>query len=264
MTNKTVVRSLAGALLVCGSAYADGTGTLPSINVKVTNTSANPVPTAAQGTTHVAGVVDVLSAPPITGSVSVNNEPTVNLAPGSAVAVSGSVNVANQPTVNLASGSSVEISGTPSVNLAGTPTVSVSGLQFDSAGNLKVTGATGSAGTPGSGQVTTRFMRESLSGIRPGFPVRSLAHATADFAKVRVHVAANDCTTAGAFVAVTVLSLIDQQANESFVLDQTGNLCATGSGTGSYDAVFDLPGTEIQFELVTSAFNGAVITAFGR
>ena len=44
-------------------------------DVRVINTTAEPVPTAAQGTTTIAG------------NVSVTNTPTVNLAPGSSVAV---------------------------------------------------------------------------------------------------------------------------------------------------------------------------------
>jgi len=194
-----IARSLAGALLVCGSALADdnpkpvvvtNTTTNPvpttlqgpvtvqgTATVNVSNTAANPVPTTAQGTTQISGAVDVLSAPPVTGSVAVSNQPTVNLAAGSTVAVSGTVNVANQPTVNLAAGSSVGISGTPSVSItgtptvglaagssvavsslpavqiSGTPTVSVSGMQFDSSGNLKVTGTT--AGATNSGRIIT-------------------------------------------------------------------------------------------------------------
>jgi hypothetical protein len=58
---------------------------VPSIPVAVTNGSANPVPTQAQGTTNIAGTVgatqngtwnvNVGSLPPVTGSVSVSNSP---------------------------------------------------------------------------------------------------------------------------------------------------------------------------------------------
>jgi hypothetical protein len=265
MKIKMILRSLAGALCVCAAAYADGVTLLP-VNVKVVNTNANPVPTAPQGTTQVSGAVDIVSAPPITGSVAVNNEPTVNLAPGSSVAVSGSVNVANEPTVNLAAGATVGISGTPSVSLAGTPAVAVSGLQFDSGGNLKVTGGSGSMPS------TTVFARETLSGVqifpfpvvRPGF---GAVHSTAEFAKVRIHGQAN-CDD-GASASLTIISWIDRAAGVSFVLDRTGDLCASTPGStaeplGTYDAVFDVPGTEIQFRVDSTPLKGIALSAFGR
>ncbi len=167
MPLSAIARSLAGALLISASAFAEGLPPLPTVPVNVTNPKTSPVPTAAQGVTQVSGAVDVSGS-----SVAVSNQPTVNLAPGSTVAVSGSINVANQPTVNLAPGNSIGISGTPSLNLAGTatvglapgssiavsslpavqisgtPTVQVAGAQFDSSGNLKVTGTGGSGGAP--------------------------------------------------------------------------------------------------------------------
>jgi hypothetical protein len=156
-----LTRSLAGALLVCGSALADkpekpepvvvtNTTTNPvpttvrgpvtvqgTATVNVSNTATNPVPTKAQGTTQVSGAVDVLSAPPVTGSVAVSNQPTVNLAPGNTVAVSGTVNVASQPPVSLAPGTSVGIAGTPTVAVSSLPAVQIGGTP-----NVKVTGTT--------------------------------------------------------------------------------------------------------------------------
>jgi len=66
----------------------------PQQNVNVVNTTADPVPTVAQGTTAVSG------------SVNVSNTPNVN--------------VANTPTVGLTAGTSVGISGVPTVNIART------------------------------------------------------------------------------------------------------------------------------------------------
>jgi hypothetical protein len=60
-------------------------------SVLVVNGSGQPVPTAAQGTTNVAGTVNV------------GNTPNVN------VANTPSVNVANTPTVSLAGGASVSV-----------------------------------------------------------------------------------------------------------------------------------------------------------
>ena len=77
-------------------------------DVHVINATFDPVPTAAQGTTTVAG------------SVSVSNTPTVNLAAGT------SVNVGNTPTVNLASGTGVSVTNTPTVNLGSGASVNVS------------------------------------------------------------------------------------------------------------------------------------------
>ena len=68
---------------------------LPAVgqrDVLVTNTPAQPVPTAPQGTTNVAGTVNIGNTP--------------------------NVNVANMPSVNVANTPSVSISGTPTVNLA--------------------------------------------------------------------------------------------------------------------------------------------------
>jgi hypothetical protein len=59
--------------------------------VLVVNTPAQPVPTAAQGTTDVAGTINVGNTP----NVNVTNSPNVN--------------VANTPTVSLAAGSSINV-----------------------------------------------------------------------------------------------------------------------------------------------------------
>src|SRR5579871_5223433 len=72
---------------------------MPAQQVLVVNGSGQPVPTAAQGTTNVAGTVNVGNTP----SVTVANTPTVSVSntPG--------VNVVNTPTVNLASGVGVTV-----------------------------------------------------------------------------------------------------------------------------------------------------------
>jgi hypothetical protein len=70
-----------------------------SVPVTVVNTSGQPVPTAAQGTTHVAGTVDVGNTP----SVTVVNTPSVN------VANTPSVSIAGTPTITLAPGSSTNV-----------------------------------------------------------------------------------------------------------------------------------------------------------
>jgi len=69
-------------------------------NVLVVNGSGQPVPTAPQGTTNVAGTVNVGNTP----SVNVTNIPSVN------VTNTPSMNVANTPTVNLAAGTGINVS----------------------------------------------------------------------------------------------------------------------------------------------------------
>jgi hypothetical protein len=63
----------------------------PTQNVVVVNGAGQPVPTTAQGTTNVAGTVNVGNSP----NVNVANTPNVN------VANTPSVNVTNTPTVQL-------------------------------------------------------------------------------------------------------------------------------------------------------------------
>lgn len=89
-------------VLGASSARAQKSGTQ---NVVVTNTSASPVPTVAQGTTNVAGTVG------ITGLVDVNvmnmplvtlsGTPTVYLSPGSSIGINGLVQVTNTPLAPL-------------------------------------------------------------------------------------------------------------------------------------------------------------------
>jgi len=76
---------------VAAAAQQKNPSPLPQ-NVFVVNGTGQPVPTAAQGTTNVAGTVNV------------GNTPTVT--------------IANTPSVNIANSPSVHISGTPTVTLA--------------------------------------------------------------------------------------------------------------------------------------------------
>jgi len=85
---------LVGAFVLTSPSTGHGQGGPPTQNVTVVNTTANPVPTAAQGTTNVAG------------NVSVTNTPTVNLAAGASVGIN------NTPTVNLGSLASVRVNNT--------------------------------------------------------------------------------------------------------------------------------------------------------
>jgi hypothetical protein len=90
---------LAVLTLVSPAAVAQANNGKPTQNVLVVNDSGQPVPTAPQGTTNVAGTINV------------GNTPNVN------VANTANVNVANMP--------SVSITGTPTVSLAAGGSVGV-------------------------------------------------------------------------------------------------------------------------------------------
>jgi hypothetical protein len=99
-----VVSVVIGSLTPLSPAHAGGPGAQA---VTVTNTASNPVPTTAQGTTVVAGDVNVTNTP----NVSVTNTPA-NPVPTEAV---GTTTVAGN----------VAITGTPNVSVTNTPNVNV-------------------------------------------------------------------------------------------------------------------------------------------
>jgi hypothetical protein len=73
----------------------------PAQPVLVTNGSGQPVPTAAQGTTNVAGTVNVGNTPSVnvanTPSVDIANSPTVTVAPGATVGVTSPLDGQGNP-----------------------------------------------------------------------------------------------------------------------------------------------------------------------
>ena len=92
-----LVSLLTGTGLVCIPAVGQNKPGAPSVqtqSVLVVNGAGQPVPTAAQGTTNVAGTVSIGNAP----SVNVANTPTVNLAAGGSVNVTNPPNGQNNPT----------------------------------------------------------------------------------------------------------------------------------------------------------------------
>ena len=91
-------------------------------SVRVINSTAEPVPTVAQGSTKVHGTVEATQSGP--WSVSLAGNPEVSLLAGTSVGIdpaSNAVTVANEVAVN----GTVGISGTPSVTLSGTPSVNI-------------------------------------------------------------------------------------------------------------------------------------------
>jgi len=105
------------------------------IPVVVTNTTAQPVPTAAQGTTTVAGSVNVVNTP----TVSVGNTP--------------SVSVANTPSVNVSSMPSVSVGSMPGVNITSVdPSVTVNAVNATARNIVRLAGgATLNDGNPYGG-----------------------------------------------------------------------------------------------------------------
>jgi hypothetical protein len=92
-----VLAFIPSLILVCAPQAAAQANTTPE-PVKVVNTTKNPVPTVAQGTTKISGNVNVTnSSLPVTGSVSItNNSVPVNVT-NSPLGVSGTVSVSNLP-----------------------------------------------------------------------------------------------------------------------------------------------------------------------
>jgi hypothetical protein len=88
--------------LVAIPAIAQGKPAPPTQNVLVVNGAGQPVPTAAQGTTNVAGTVSVGNTPNVnvanTPSVNVTNTPTVSLAGGASVNVTNPLDGQSEPT----------------------------------------------------------------------------------------------------------------------------------------------------------------------
>lgn len=91
----------------------------PTQDVLVVNGTGQPVPTAAQGTTNVAGTVGLAAG----STVNIGNTPTVS------VGNTPSVTVANTPTVNLAAGGSVNVTNPPDGQNNPTPLAIMEGAQ---------------------------------------------------------------------------------------------------------------------------------------
>jgi hypothetical protein len=96
----------------------------PTVDAVVINPPTQPVPTAAQGTTVVAGTVNVGNSPTVLAqqsgpwSVNVGNSPTVLAQQSGPWSVTGAVSVANTPSVNIANSPTVTLSGSSTVTLA--------------------------------------------------------------------------------------------------------------------------------------------------
>lgn len=110
----------------------------PPQNVLVVNGSGQPVPTLPQGTTSVAGTVNIGNTP----NVAVANTPSVT------VANSPSVNVANTPTVNLAAGGSVSVTNLPDSQSNPTLLATMEGSQvYEDTCSLTFGGSNSAGGT---------------------------------------------------------------------------------------------------------------------
>lgn len=106
MTHKSkwmlTVSLFATCTLFAIAAIAQSKPAPPTQNVLVVNGAGQPVPTAAQGTTNVAGTVNVGNTPNVnvanTPSVNVTNTPTVTLAAGGSVNVTNPLDGQSMPT----------------------------------------------------------------------------------------------------------------------------------------------------------------------
>jgi hypothetical protein len=89
------------ALPAVGQKQNPGPPSPPTQNVLVVNGAGQPVPTAPQGTTNVAGTVNVGNTPSVTvantPSVSISGTPTVALSPGGSVGVTNLLDAQNNP-----------------------------------------------------------------------------------------------------------------------------------------------------------------------
>lgn len=92
----TMTVLVAATVLICVPAIGQSKTSpgIPTQSVLVVNGSGQPVPTAAQGTTNVAGTINIGNAP----DVNVANTPTVNLAAGGSVGVTNPLDSQNNPT----------------------------------------------------------------------------------------------------------------------------------------------------------------------
>ena len=201
-------------------------------NVRVVNTSSQPVPTTMQGTTTV------------TGNVNITNTPTVGLTP-SANSVqaqqSGTWNVGinGTPTVNLASGTSVGITGTPNVSLVPGTSVQI---------NNTTTNPIPVQNVGGSSSTTTLLLNSGIVSIPNTAGVTTdLGNFNASaFSKIRV-VAKSNCTF------LTVGNFHPQDLRVSVVVAEGGQPVQTIDDVYPcldspvhMSKILDMPGTTIK------------------
>jgi hypothetical protein len=92
-----VLAFISSLALVCALQAGAQANTTPA-PVKVVNTTKNPVPTVAQGTTKISGNVNVTnSSLPVNGSVSITNSSVPVNVTNTPLGVSGTVAVSNLP-----------------------------------------------------------------------------------------------------------------------------------------------------------------------
>jgi hypothetical protein len=93
-----ILAFISSLALACAPQAAAQTSPTTAQPVKVVNTTKNPVPTVAQGTTKISGNVHVTnSSLPVNGSVSITNTSVPVNVTNSPLGVSGTVVVSNLP-----------------------------------------------------------------------------------------------------------------------------------------------------------------------
>jgi hypothetical protein len=199
-------------------------------NVRVVNTTSQPVPTTVQGT--------------VTGDVNVTNTPTVALSPsGNSVHAQQSgtwnVGITGTPTVSLSPGTSISVAGTPNVSLVPGAAVQVSNT---TANPIPVQNVGGSSST------TTLLLNSgivSLSNTAGTMTDLGTFNASA-FSKIRV-VAKSNCSflTVGNFnpedVKVFVVTVEGGQAVQTIE-----ELKVCQDHPVNVSKLLDMPGTTIR------------------
>ena len=95
---RAVALALISCLIIVWAPQAAAQANTTSAPVRVVNTTKNPVPTVAQGTTKISGSVHVTnSVLPVNGSVSITNTSVPVNVTNSPLGVSGTVDVSNLP-----------------------------------------------------------------------------------------------------------------------------------------------------------------------
>jgi hypothetical protein len=229
----TIIGLLFGAsILLMNSQPAYGQGSTQ--NVRVVNTSSQPVPTTVQGT--------------VTGDVNVTNTPTVALSPsGNSVQAQQSgtwnVGITGTPTVNLAPGASVAVAGTPNVSLVPGTAIQVSNT---TANPIPVQNVGGSSST------TTLLLNSgivSLSNTAGTTTDLGTFNASA-FSKIRV-VAKSNCSflTVGNFNPEDVkVSVVVVEGGQAVQTIEELKVCV--NHPVNISKLIDMPGTTIRITVL--------------
>ena len=214
-------------LMSAQPAYGQGS----TQNVRVVNTSSQPVPTTVQGTTTV------------TGDINITNTPTVGITPSANTVQaqqSGTWNVGinGTPTVNLAAGTSVGITGTPNVSLVPGTSVQI---------NNTTTNPIPVQNVGGPSSTTTLLLNSGAVTIpnAPGLTDIGDFNASA-YSKIRV-VTKSNCGHTGGFLGVRVVVI---EAGQPIAAIEEISPCADFPRfSTSISEIIEMPGTTLRISV---------------